>query len=67
MRFRRKSEADTTQLCCPQCKELLPEGQLDCDMCGFTASSEAEKAQCATGEGVVEHRAVSASEVPSRR
>jgi hypothetical protein len=66
MRFRRKSEAETT-LCCPQCKELLPEGQLDCDMCGYSAASEADKAQCATGEGVVEHDTVSASEVPARR
>ena len=67
MRFRRKSEAEEPQLCCPQCKELLPEGRLDCDMCGYVVSSEADKAHCAPGESVVEHGAVSTSEVPSRR
>lgn len=65
MRFRRKSETET-QLCCPQCKELLPEGKLDCDMCGYSAESEAEKAECAA-EGVVERGPVSESEVPARR
>ncbi|HYH58703.1 MAG TPA: hypothetical protein VD790_05740 [Thermoleophilaceae bacterium] len=66
MRFRRKGEPET-QLCCPRCKELFPEGTLDCDMCGFSARSELEKVECEPREGVVEQAPVSGSEVPARR
>ena len=67
MRFIRRSKAESDQpLCCPRCKEILPEGTLDCDMCGYKAVSAAQ-AQCDPVESVVERGAVSPSEVPARQ
>jgi hypothetical protein len=41
MRFvRRRDRAGQETLCCPRCRELLPEGTAVCVMCGYDASAE---------------------------
>ena len=45
MRFLRRNKAEPEAPRCPVCRELIPEGAIECDMCGHPvgATDESER------------------------